>query len=109
MEFVIQTEPNVLALRGEIDLHESPILKARFLELLERKPSQVFVDLSEVGFMDSSGLAVLIEMMQRIHSYGGELAFYGVRENLRSILHISRLDRVFRIFPNKAAAIAAVG
>jgi len=101
-------EPNVLVLQGEIDLHESPRVKEGILRLLEKNPPQVFVDLSRMTFIDSSGLAVLIEAMQRINVYGGKLALIGVHDAVENILHIARLDQVFRIFPDKAAAEAAL-
>ena len=101
-------EPNVLVLQGEIDLHASPRVKESLLRLLEENPPRVFVDLSRVTYIDSSGMAVLIEAMQRIHAYGGELALLGLRDTVEVIFHIARLDQVFRIFPDKAAAQAAL-
>ena len=98
----------MLVLQGEIDLHESPRIKADLWRLLEARPPQVFVDLSRVTFIDSSGLAVLIEAMQRINAYGGKLALIGIHDAVQSIIHIARLDQVFRIFPDKAAAEAAL-
>ncbi|MCX6966375.1 MAG: STAS domain-containing protein [Verrucomicrobia bacterium] len=98
----------MLVLQGEIDLHESPRVKAGVQRLLEQEPRHVFVDLSRVTFIDSSGLAVLIEAMQRIQAYGGKLALIGIHDAVQSIIHIARLDQVFRIFPDKAAAEAAM-
>jgi anti-sigma B factor antagonist len=104
MAVITNPEPNILALQGEIDLHESPLVKERLLKMLEKKPARVFVDLSGVTYIDSSGLATLIEAMQRVQTYGGKLALYGIRENVRNIFHIARLDQVFRIFSDKDTA-----
>ena len=101
-------EPNVLALQGEIDLHESPRIKEALRRLLEENPRHVFVDLSRVTFIDSSGLALLIEALQRINAYGGRLALYGLREPVQAVFRIARLDLVFRIYPDKAAAERAL-
>lgn len=98
----------MLVLQGEIDLHESPRVKAGILRLLEENPAHVFVDLSRVTYIDSSGLAVLIEAMQRVNAYGGRLALFGAHNAVQNILHIARLDQVFRIFPDKTAAQAAL-
>lgn len=97
-------QPNTLALQGEVDLNDSPAIKAQLATLLASKPPRVFIDLSEVSYIDSSGLAVLIEAMQRIHAYSGALALYGIHTNVENVFHISRLDQVFRIFPDRAAA-----
>ncbi len=104
MASISNPEPNILALEGEIDLHESPAVKERLRKMLESKPLRVFVDLTAVKYIDSSGLAVLIEAMQRINGYGGRLALYGIHANVQNIFHISRLDQVFHIFADKETA-----
>lgn len=101
-------EPNVLVLQGEIDLHESPRVKEGMRQLLEEEPAHVFIDLTRVTYIDSSGLAVLIEAMQRINAYGGQLALFGVHDAVSNILHIARLDQVFHIYSDKATAAAAM-
>ena len=99
--------PNVLPLEGEIDLHVSPSIAASLKELTKEKPPQVVVDLSRVNYIDSSGLAVLIEGMQTVMGYGGKFSLAGLQESVRPIFEIARLDQVFRIFPDVDAALAA--
>ena len=100
-----KTEPSILPLEGEIDLHVSPQIGASLATLIAKKPSQVVVDLSKVSYIDSSGLAVLIEAMQNVGSYGGKFALSGLQENVRPIFEIARLDQIFRIFPDTASAL----
>jgi len=102
-------EPNVLVLQGEIDLHAAPRVKEGVQHVLEEHPQRVFVDLSSVTYIDSSGMAVLIEAMQSVHAYEGEIALLALRDTVEVIFHIAQLDKVFLIFPNKAAAEAALG
>jgi len=99
--------PNVLPLEGEIDLHVSPNVVASLNGMIEKKPKQLVVDLSGVTYIDSAGLAALIEGMQKVEAYGGKFALAGLQETVRSIFEISRLDQVFRIFPDADAALAA--
>jgi len=99
--------PNVLPLEGEIDLHVSPNVAASLNGMIEKKPNQLVVDLSGVTYIDSAGLAALIEGMQKVEAYGGKFALAGLQETVRSIFEISRLDQVFRIFPDADAALAA--
>ena len=101
-------QPDTLALEGEVDLNDSPAIKARLAELLAGKPPRVFIDLGGVSYIDSSGLAALIEAMQRIQAYGGALALYGIHSNVQNVFQISRLDQVFRIFPDREAAEAGL-
>jgi anti-sigma B factor antagonist len=101
-----QSRPNVLPLKGEIDLHVSPTVTASLNEMIEKKPVRLVVDLSDVSYIDSAGLAVLIEGMQKVEGYGGKFMLAGLQETVRSIFEISRLDQVFQIFPDADAALA---
>jgi anti-sigma B factor antagonist len=98
-------EPNILPLEGEIDLHVSPQIGASLAAMIAKKPPQLVVDLSKVNYIDSSGLAVLIEAMQNVGGYGGKFALSGLQEGVRPIFEIARLDQVFRIFPDAASAL----
>jgi anti-sigma B factor antagonist len=102
-----QNRSNVLKLKGEIDLHVSPTVTASLNEMIEKKPERLVVDLSQVSYMDSAGLAVLIEAMQKVEAYGGKFMLAGLQETVRSIFEISRLDQVFQIFPEADAALTA--
>src|SRR5438128_2701482 len=102
-----ETQPAVLPLEGEIDLHVSPQIGASLAALVKKKPAKVVVDLSKVSYIDSSGLAVLIEAMQNVGAYGGTFALSGLQDGVRPIFEIARLDQVFRIFQTTAAALAA--
>src|SRR3954468_17452287 len=100
-------QSNVLPLEGEIDLHISPRIAISLSQMVKRKPTPLVVDLSRVSYIDSSGLAVLIDGMQSVEEYGGVFAIAGMQETVRSIFEIARLDQVFRIFPDVDSALAA--
>ncbi len=99
--------PNVLPLEGEIDLHVSPSVAASLNMMIGKTPKQLIVDLARVTYIDSSGLAALIEGMQNVQKYDGKFALTGLQEPVRTIFEIARLDQVFRIFPDVDAALAA--
>jgi anti-sigma B factor antagonist len=101
-----QSPSNVLPLKGEIDLHVSPSVTASLNEMINKKPPRMVVDLSEVSYIDSAGLAALIEAMQKVEGYGGKFMLAGLQETVRSIFEISRLDQVFQIFPDTNAALS---
>jgi anti-sigma B factor antagonist len=98
---------SVLPLDGEIDLHVSPRVALSLGQMVKKKPAKLVVDLSRVTYIDSSGLAVLIDAMQGVEEYGGFFAIAGMQETVRSIFEIARLDQVFRIFPDVESAVAA--
>jgi anti-sigma B factor antagonist len=101
-------EPNVLPLDGEIDLNVSPRVAATLGAMIDTKPQRLVVDLAKVTYIDSSGLAVLIEGMQNVEAYGGKFILAGIQENVKPIFEIARLDQVFIIFPHVDAALAAI-
>jgi anti-sigma B factor antagonist len=102
----LKDRPNVLPLNGEIDLHVSSGIAESLCAMTEKKPKQLIVDLSRVTYVDSSGLAVLIEGMQNVEEYGGKFALAGLQQSVRDIFELARLDQVFRIFPTVDAALA---
>ena len=102
-----QDRPNVLPLKGEIDLHVSPAVTESLNAMTEKKPERIVIDLSRATYIDSSGLEVLILAMQTVEAYGGKFFLTGLHETMRSIFETSRLDQVFQIFPDVDAALAA--
>ena len=103
----LPNEKNVLPLDGEIDLQVSPEIASRLQQLIVNRPPRVVVDLSRVTYIDSSGLAVLVNAMQNVEDYGGLFALAGAQESVRAILESARLDQVFLSFPHVDAALAA--
>jgi len=104
---VLKQHPNVLPLEGEIDMHISPEVAESLRAMTATRPNRVVVDLTKVTYLDSSGLAVLIEGMQNVQEYGGQFAVAGVQESVKHIFEIARLDQVFQIFPDVDTALAA--
>jgi len=105
---ISQPQPNVVALEGEIDLHESPGMREALRPLIEQKLPRIFIDMTDVSYIDSSGIAVIIDAMQRVQAYGGKLALFGIRPNVRTVFEIARLDQVFKIFPDEKSAIGGI-
>lgn len=103
-----ESEPqNVLPLQGEIDLNVSPKIATTFNELARAKVPRVVVDLTNVTYIDSSGLAVLIVGMQQVKEYGGKFALVGLQQDVRSILETARLDQFFSTYSHVDDALAA--
>ena len=96
----------ILALEGEIDLYQSTSAKEKLSDLIDRKMERILVDLSRVNYIDSSGLALFIECLQRITAYDGKLGLFGLQPTVRHIFEIARLDQVLRLFPDENTARA---
>jgi anti-anti-sigma factor len=99
--------PKILALEGEIDLHVSPGVAASLAEIVNQRPSRLIVNLREVKYIDSSGLAALITAAKDVEEYGGRLMLTGVKEDVRTILENAHLIEFFSVFPHVDAALAA--
>ena len=99
--------PEVLVLTGEIDLHVSSDIAASLARLIEQRPSRLIVNLREVSYIDSSGLAALITAAKDVEDYGGRLMLTGVSQVVRSIIETARLDKFFLLYPHVDAAMAA--
>src|ERR1700751_4267458 len=104
-----QHRPNVLPLEGDIDLHVSPAVTESLNAMIKKKPELIVIDLSRATYIDSSGVAALILAMQEVEAYGGKFFLSGLQETLRLIFETSRLERVFQVFSNVEAALAASG
>src|SRR5438034_9876856 len=102
-----QDRANVLAIEGDIDLHISPAITEALNAMIKKKPERIVIDLSRATYIDSAGVAALILAMQDVEAYGGKFFLSGVQETIRLILETSGLDRIFWIFPDVDAALAA--
>ena len=98
----------ILALEGDIDLYQSTAVKEKLTELIDRKTERILVDLTRVNYIDSSGLALFIECLQRIGEYSGRLGLFGLQPTVRHIFDIARLDQVLHIYPDEATARATL-
>ena len=94
----------VMCPQGDIDLSKAPSLRARIAEVFEGGHSRVIVDLGEVQYMDSSGVATLVEGMQIATRSGTKFILTGLQERVRSIFEIARLDMVFTITSDRETA-----
>lgn len=101
-----QSGRTVVALKGEIDMEEAPKVRRTLLDSLKQK-RDILVDLSEVTYIDSSGIAILIEGLQAARKQKNDLALVSVRQGARRVLELARLDEVFTMHADLATALAA--
>ena len=104
---LMPSAPRILSIEGELDMNNVPLLREHLASVVAQKIPEVLLDLTGLSYVDSSGLALFIESLQRIQAYGGKLRLFGLRESVRQIFEISRLDQVFQLFPDKDAALQA--
>jgi anti-sigma B factor antagonist len=96
----------VLELGGEIDMNCSIKVKNKFREIYRDKPQLIVVDMTEVKFMDSSGLAILVGVLKWCRLNGSELRLAGLSKGVRNIFEICRLESIFEIYDSRAEALS---
>ncbi len=95
----------VFQVSGEINISTSGDLKKHFEKNASKK---VVVDLEKVTYIDSSGLATLVEMLKKTRSQSGALGLSGMSEKVKSLFEITKLDKLFSILPTQEEAISKI-
>jgi len=90
---------------GDIDLSRSPELRHQLMAVWQDQPTKMIINLAEVPYMDSSGVATLVEAMQHSRKTDTPLVLCNLQERVRSIFEIARLETVFTITDSVEAAI----
>lgn len=108
LQLTIETVENatIVTPSGDIDLSKSTELRTKLQPILEEQPARLIIDLHAVAYMDSSGLATLIEALQISRQHGKEFILCNLSDGVQSIIALSRLDQIFKITASKDEAIA---
>ena len=97
----------ILDITGDVDLASSPELrKALLRELREARIPRVVLNLKAVRYMDSSGVASLVEGLKVSRELGARLILYGLNTTIREVLQLSRLLKIFEICENEEQAVS---
>lgn len=94
----------VVMIRGDVDLYSSPEVRKKIIALTDKKTPNILIDLTQVCYMDSSGVATLVEGLQQVGKYKGRLKLFGLDAAVKEVFELSRLDKVFEIYPDESAA-----
>jgi anti-sigma B factor antagonist len=97
----------VVILVGEIDIYSAPEFKEVLVNGIEGGARKVIVDLSQVTFIDSTALGVLVSGAKRVRPRNGNLDIVCTDENIIRIFEITGLDRIFSIYASRGEAIKA--
>ena len=89
---------------GDVDLSRSPVLRDELFAIVDRRPGRLVVDLSNVEYMDSSGIATLIEAYKRLDGNQAKMVIFGLQPRVQGIFEIARMDQVFHLAKDLDAA-----
>ncbi|HEY2262609.1 MAG TPA: STAS domain-containing protein [Streptosporangiaceae bacterium] len=97
----------VIDVRGEIDIYTAPRLRELLINLVSKGSYQLVVNLDKVGFLDSTGLGVLVGGLRRVRAHDGSLDLVCTQQPILKIFRITGLTEVFGIYETVDQAIAA--
>jgi anti-sigma B factor antagonist len=99
MGFAIKKQGNVCVVdvEGQLIVGNRQELKQKVLDEVERGERKFLVDFSRTGYIDSSGLGVLVSLSKRIRELDGELRLAGLNEDLQTLFELTKLDTLFKI------------
>ena len=92
-------------IEGEVDLYSSPQVRKKIFDLVKKKVPVILINLEKVKYMDSSGVATLIEGLQQCNKYNGRFALFGLQDNVREVFELTRLDKIFEIHSDRESAL----
>ena len=100
----------VIAIRGELDLHTAPRLEHSLDAVLERDGGALAIDLSACEFIDSTGIALIVRAWQRLHSgeNGRVLVICSQNDQVRRVLEITGLELSIPVHLTRDEALAAL-
>lgn len=110
MTFSVRKEQNgvvVVAVDGQLIVGNRQELKQKILEALETGDRKFLVDFTKTGYIDSSGLGVLVSLSKKIRDQGGDLRLAGLNEDLKTLFELTKLDTLFAISDSPDEALAA--
>ena len=109
MSFAVRKDPKgvvVVTVDGQLIVGNRHELKQKITEALDGGERKFLIDFTKTGYIDSSGLGVLVSLSRRIREADGDLRLAGLNDDLRTLFELTKLDTLFNIADTPAAAIA---
>lgn len=98
----------ILDISGDIDLANSPTMRKVLLgEIKDKRVAKLFLNLKNVRYIDSSGIASLVEGLKASRDLGSRLILYGLSSAVREVMQLSRLQKIFEIYDNEEQALSS--
>jgi anti-sigma B factor antagonist len=109
MSFDVQrrNDVTVIDVKGQLIVGNRQELKQKVLDELEGGARKFLIDFVGTGYIDSSGLGVLVSLSKKIREQGGELRLASLNDDLRTLFELTKLDTLFHIANNREEALAS--
>ena len=104
----ISVDGVILDISGDIDLANSPAMRKTLLgEIKEKHSLKIFLNLKNVRYIDSSGIASLVEGLKASRDNGARMILYALSPSVREVMELSRLQKIFEIYESEEQALAS--
>ena len=109
MAFTVRKDGDtcVVAVEGQLIVGNRQELKQQVIDALEGGARKFVVDFTRTGYIDSSGLGVLVSLSKKIREHGGDLRLAGLNEDLQTLFELTKLDTLFAITRTTQEALTA--
>jgi len=109
MNFHVKKESDVVTIdvEGQLIVGNRQELKQKVLQELEGGARKFLIDFAKTGYIDSSGLGVLVSLSKKIREQGGELRLASLNDDLRTLFELTKLDTLFHISNSREEALAS--
>lgn len=107
MSFTLKKQGDVVVVEveGQLIVGNRQELKQKVLDELEKGERKFLVDFAQTGYIDSSGLGVLVSLSKKIREHGGELRLADLNDDLQTLFELTKLDTLFQISDTRERAL----
>lgn len=102
-----QGDVTIVEVEGQLIVGNRQDLKQKVIDEVEKGARKVLIDFSRTGYIDSSGLGVLVSLAKRIRDTGGELRLSSLHDELQSLFELTKLDTLFQISKTREHALTS--
>ena len=99
---------DIVTLKGRLVSADTQRVRVAMLQVVEEGHAMLVVDISQVTFIDSSGLSVLLSVFKAVRKRGGEMNLFGMTEQIRHLLELTRVEQVLASYADRQSAIEAL-
>jgi anti-sigma B factor antagonist len=96
----------ILGVDGQLIVGNRHDLKQKILDAVETGDRKFVIDFSQTGYIDSSGLGVLVSLAKKVREAGGDLRLAGLNDDLRTLFELTKLDTLFTLVDSVEEAVA---
>lgn len=98
---------SICRIDGEVDINTAHLMKKTFDKLVREKKEKIIINMEKVNYIDSSGLATLVELLKNFRKYGARLKLVGLSAKVKSLFEITKLEKLFDISEKEEEAVQA--